>query len=140
MNLSIARKLRVSFFLLTALFLAAAIILYLQISKVESHAYSLLNVDIPTVDASRSIQQNAEFSLSSLRAYMLAADDARQERYRQQLDDAFAKVDEEVARLQNHLSEAQFQLVQADWEALKASETAVAAMSHTPENLPAHTL
>ncbi|NAW87688.1 methyl-accepting chemotaxis protein [Photobacterium halotolerans] len=140
MNLSIARKLRVSFFLLTALFLAAAIILYLQISKVESHAYSLLNVDIPTVDASRSIQQNAEFSLSSLRAYMLAADETRQERYRQQLDDAFTKVDEEVARLQNHLSEAQFKLVKADWEALKASEKAVASMSHTAENLPAHTL
>ncbi|UTM59745.1 methyl-accepting chemotaxis protein [Photobacterium sp. CCB-ST2H9] len=138
MKLSIARKLRVSFLFLTALFLAAAILLYLQITKVENHASSLLSVDLPTVDASRSLQQNAEFSLSSLRAYMLAADETRQAKYRQQLDDAFAKVDEELVRLQSHVSQAQFDQVKADWDALKTSELAVAELSHQPENLPAH--
>ncbi|GAB6260844.1 methyl-accepting chemotaxis protein [Photobacterium sp. R1] len=138
MKLSIARKLRVSFLFLTALFLAAAILLYLQITKVENHASSLLSVDLPTVDASRSLQQNAEFSLSSLRAYMLAADETRQAKYRQQLDDAFAKVDEELVRLQSHVSQAQFAQVKADWDALKTSELAVAELSHQPENLPAH--
>ncbi|MDO6708539.1 methyl-accepting chemotaxis protein [Photobacterium sp. 1_MG-2023] len=140
MKLSIARKLRISFLLLTALFLAAAILLYLQVSKVETHANSLLNVDLPTVDASRSLQQNAEYSLSSLRAYMLAADEVRQDRYRQQMDDAFAKVDEEITRLAQHLTQEQLDLVRMDWAALKASELAVATLSHTPENLPAHHL
>ncbi|QUJ70001.1 methyl-accepting chemotaxis protein (plasmid) [Photobacterium sp. GJ3] len=140
MKLSIARKLRISFLLLTALFLAAAILLYLQVSKVETHANSLLSVDLPTVDASRSLQQNAEFSLSSLRAYMLAADEVRQDRYRQQMDDAFAKVDEELTRLAQHLTQEQLDLVRMDWASLKASELAVATLSHTPENLPAHHL
>ncbi|KDM89626.1 methyl-accepting chemotaxis protein [Photobacterium galatheae] len=138
MKLSIARKLRVSFLFLTALFLAAAILLYFQITKVENHASSLLSVDLPTVDASRSIQQNAEFSVSSLRAYMLAADETRQAKYRQQLDDAFVKVDAELVRLQSHVTQAQFEQVKADWNTLKTSALAVAELSHQPENLPAH--
>lgn len=141
MKFSIARKLRISFLLITALFLCAAVILYQQIKQVEENSHSLLNDDLPTVDASRSLQQSAQSSLLVLRAYMLqGGDEVSAQALKQQLTDTFAHVDSQLAEIKSHLTEAQFNKVSQGWLALRESEQAIVDISHTQENLPAHAL
>ncbi|MGF1728963.1 methyl-accepting chemotaxis protein [Photobacterium kasasachensis] len=141
MKFSIARKLRISFLLITALFLCAAVILYQQIKQVEDNAHYLLNEDLPTVDASRSLQQSAQSSLLVLQAYMLqGGDEASGQALRQQLTDTFALVERQLAELKSHLTDEQYDKVGQSWQALMESEQAIVDISHTPDNLPAHAL
>ncbi|MCW8329075.1 methyl-accepting chemotaxis protein [Photobacterium sp. SDRW27] len=141
MKFSIARKLRLSFLLITALFLCAAVILYKQITQIEENAHSLLSDDLPTVDASRSLQQAAQSSILVLRAYMLlGGDELSEQALKQQLTDTFTLVDSRLAELQSHLTKAQFDTVRQGWLALMESEQAIVSISHTEDNLPAHAL
>ena len=127
--------------LITALFLCAAVILYQQIKQVEENAHSLLNEDLPTVDASRSLQQSAQSSLLVLRAYMLlGGDEVSELALKQQLTDTFVLIDSQLAELKSHLTDMQYDKVSQGWQALMESEQAIIEISHTQENLPAHAL
>ncbi|UTV30566.1 HAMP domain-containing methyl-accepting chemotaxis protein [Photobacterium atrarenae] len=141
MTFSIARKLRMSFLLIIALFIGAAVILYQQSGQVEQSARSLLHNDLPTVEVSRSLQQSAQSSLLTLRAYMLL-DGAgeKAQALTQQLNGIFAQVDQQLEALKLHVSDAQYQQLKTVWLKLKASEQAIIAISHSEENLPAHAL
>ena len=71
MKLTISGKLQLSFLSLAVLFIVSAFFIYRSLITVETHTASLLNRDLPTVDAGRSIQQSIHATVSSLRAYRL---------------------------------------------------------------------
>ncbi|UXI03114.1 methyl-accepting chemotaxis protein [Photobacterium sp. TY1-4] len=141
MTFSIARKLRMSFLLIIALFIGAAVILYQQIGQVERSARSLLHDDLPTVEVSRSLQQSVQASLLTLRAYMLL-DGAGEEAQAltRQMNGIFTQVEQQLEALSPLVSDAQSRQLNDVWLTLKASEQAIVAISHSEENLPAHAL
>lgn len=141
MKLSIARKLRLSFSLVTALFLFSSIALYNLVSQVETNANSLLNVDLPTVDASRSLQQSVQASMSSVRAYMLlGTNENTAAKLKGELAKTIASVDALLPTLQAHLTSDNYDQIDLQWKSLVSAQNKIMDISHTEENLPAHTL
>lgn len=141
MKLPIARKLTLSFMLVAALYLCASIAVYNIINQVEENANSLLSVDLPTVDASRSLQQSVQASMSSLRAYMLlGSDENLAASLKTELTQTTQYVDQVLPTLQTNLSHDDFSQVKNQWQALVASQNQVAEIAHSEESLPAHAL
>jgi methyl-accepting chemotaxis protein len=141
MKLSIARKLRLSFSLVTALFLFSSVALYNLVSQVETNANSLLNVDLPTVDASRSLQQSVQASMSSVRAYMLlGANENTAAELQSELAKTIASVDVLLPTLQAHLTSENYVQIDLQWKSLVNAQSEIMRISHTEDNLPAHTL
>jgi len=141
MKLSIARKLRLSFSLVTALFLFSSVALYNLVSQVETNANSLLNVDLPTVDASRSLQQSVQASMSSVRAYMLlGANENTAAELQSELAKTIASVDVLLPTLQAHLTSENYDQINRQWKSLVNAQSEIMRISHTEDNLPAHTL
>ncbi|MGF1886860.1 methyl-accepting chemotaxis protein [Photobacterium profundum] len=141
MKLSIARKLRLSFSLVTALFLFSSVALYNLVSQVETNANSLLNVDLPTVDASRSLQQSVQASMSSVRAYMLlGTNENTAAKLKGELAKTIASVDALLPTLQAHLTSDNYDQIDLQWKSLVSAQNKIMDISHTEENLPAHTL
>jgi methyl-accepting chemotaxis protein len=141
MKLSIARKLRLSFLLVTALFLFSSVVLYKLVSQVETNANSLLNVDLPTVDASRSLQQSVQASMSSVRAYMLLGTNENIATELQgELAKTVASVDVLLPTLQAHLTPENYGQIDLQWKSLVNAQNEIMQISHTEDNLPAHTL
>ncbi|MGF1874449.1 methyl-accepting chemotaxis protein [Photobacterium frigidiphilum] len=141
MKLSIARKLRLSFLLVTTLFLFSSVALYKLVSQVETNANSLLNVDLPTVDASRSLQQSVQASMSSVRAYMLlGANKNTAAELQSELAKTIASVDVLLPTLQAHLTSENYDQIDLQWKSLVNAQSEIMRISHTEDNLPAHTL
>ncbi|ANQ28794.1 methyl-accepting chemotaxis protein [Vibrio natriegens] len=141
MNLTISGKLQLSFMLLAVLFIASAIFTYRNITTVEQHVSSLLTSDLPTVDTSRGIQQSVQASLSSIRAYMLlGANETTGAQLSQDVQNIMASTDESLPTLQALIPEQDFLTIQNQWEAMKASLNTLLELSHSEENLPAHSL
>ncbi|MDF5523107.1 MCP four helix bundle domain-containing protein, partial [Vibrio parahaemolyticus] len=141
MNLTISGKLQLSFVLLAVLFMASAVFTYRNVTTVEQYASSLLKSDLPTVDTSRGIQQSVQASLSSIRAYMLlGGDEEASARLSEDVRNIMASTDESLPTLQALISEQDFQAIQTQWDAVKVSLNKLIELSHSDENLPAHTL
>ncbi|WP_104041334.1 HAMP domain-containing methyl-accepting chemotaxis protein [Vibrio hyugaensis] len=141
MNLTISRKLQLSFVLLAVLFMASAVFTYRNVTTVEQHASSLLKSDLPTVDTSRGIQQSVQASLSSIRAYMLlGGDEEASVRLSEDVRNIMTSTDESLPTLQALISEQDFQAIQSQWDAVKVSLNKLIELSHSDENLPAHNL
>ncbi|CAM2924526.1 methyl-accepting chemotaxis protein [Vibrio mytili] len=142
MNLTISRKLQLSFLLLAVLFVASSVFTYRNITVVEQHASSLLVSDLPTVDTSRAIQQSVHASLSSIRAYMLLGgeNEATGTELSQNVQTIMTSTDESLPTLQALIPEQEFQTIQSQWNAVKDLLNQLIALSHSEENLPAHNL
>ncbi|MCS0308577.1 HAMP domain-containing methyl-accepting chemotaxis protein [Vibrio diabolicus] len=141
MNLTISRKLQLSFVLLAVLFMASAVFTYRNVTTVEQYASSLLKSDLPTVDTSRGIQQSVQASLSSIRAYMLlGGDEEASARLSEDVRNIMVSTDESLPTLQALISEQDFQAIQSQWDAVKVSLNKLIELSHSDENLPAHNL
>lgn len=127
--------------LVAALYLCASVAVYNIINQVEENANSLLSVDLPTVDASRSLQQSVQASMSSLRAYMLlGSDESLAASLKTELTQTTQYVVQVLPTLQSNLSHNDFSQVKNQWQALVASQNQVAEIAHSEENLPAHAL
>ncbi len=141
MNLTISGKLQLSFMLLAVLFMVSAVFTYRNITTVEQHTSSLLASDLPTVDTSRGIQQSVQASLSSIRAYMLlGGDEVSAERLRQDVHDIMVSTDESLPTLKALIPEQDFLMIQSQWDVMKATLNTLLDLSHSEENLPAHSL
>lgn len=127
--------------LVASLYLCASVAVYNIINQVEENANSLLSVDLPTVDASRSLQQSVQASMSSLRAYMLlGSDETLADNLKTELTQTTQYVDQVLPTLQSNLSHDDFSQVKTQWQTLVASQNQVAEIAHSEENLPAHAL
>lgn len=141
MKLTISGKLQLSFLSLAVLFIVSAFFTFRSVSTVETHTASLLNRDLPTVDAGRSIQQSIHATVSSLRAYMLlGGDESSQPAQQANLEASIAQVESVLPQLESLLSEENYQQVLSQWESVRLSLNEIAELSHTDENLPAHSL
>ncbi|MDC5812412.1 methyl-accepting chemotaxis protein [Vibrio europaeus] len=141
MKLTISGKLQLSFLSLAVLFIVSAFFIYRSLITVETHTASLLNRDLPTVDAGRSIQQSIHATVSSLRAYMLlGGDEATGEAEKAKLDQSLLVVDESLPKLEPLLTEENYQQILSQWTLVAQSLNDIAELSHTDENLPAHSL
>ncbi|MGD8110242.1 HAMP domain-containing methyl-accepting chemotaxis protein [Vibrio sp. TRT 17S01] len=141
MKLTISGKLQFSFLLLAVLFIVSALFIFQSISNVNRHSESLLQSDLPTVDTARSIQQSIQASLSSVRGYMLlGAEPDVGEQQKQQIQIIVEKTDTLLPTLEALVQQNQYKMIVSQWAAVKDSLTRITALSHTDENLPAHTL
>ncbi|WP_367989820.1 methyl-accepting chemotaxis protein [Vibrio sp. NTOU-M3] len=141
MKLTISGKLQFSFLLLAVLFIVSALFIFQSISNVNRHSESLLQSDLPTVDTARSIQQSIQASLSSVRGYMLlGAEPDVGEQQKQQIQIIVEKTDTLLPTLEALVQQNQYQMIVSQWAAVKDSLTRITTLSHTDENLPAHTL
>lgn len=141
MKLTISGKLRLSFVSLAVLFIVSALFIFRSVNTVEQHTDSLLSTDLPTVDAARSIQQSLQATVSTLRAYMLLGGDERVgEQQFQQLQQAMEGLNNALPTLEPLVSEAQYQQINAAWQNTSALFSRIAQLSHSDENLPAHSL
>ncbi|MCK6263518.1 methyl-accepting chemotaxis protein [Vibrio sp. ZSDE26] len=141
MKLSISGKLQLSFLLLAVLFIASALFAYRSVITVEAHTQSLLESDLPTVDTSRSLQQSVQSSLSTVRAYMLlGADESVGLAQLETLNRITAITDERLPTLEVLISAEEFQVISEQWGQVKSLVTEITELSHSEENLPAHSL
>ncbi|MEZ8826869.1 methyl-accepting chemotaxis protein [Vibrio amylolyticus] len=141
MKLSISGKLQLSFLLLAVLFIASAFFAYRSVTAVETHTQSLLNSDLPTVDTSRSIQQSVQSSISTVRAYMLLGDDETVGLSQlDALNTIMIATDERLPTLEALISSNEFESISNQWSQLKVLLTEITELSHSDENLPAHSL
>ncbi len=141
MNLTISGKLQLSFMLLAVLFITSALFTYRSITTVEQHASSLLTSDLPTVDTSRGIQQSVQASLSSIRAYMLlGGDEVAAEQLSQDVQNIISSTDESLPTLQALIPEQDFLDIQSQWHGMKGFLNQLLELSHSDDNLPAHSL
>ncbi|WGV97973.1 methyl-accepting chemotaxis protein [Vibrio sp. YMD68] len=141
MKLSISGKLQLSFLLLAVLFIASAFFAYRSVTVVEAQTHSLLQSDLPTVDTSRSLQQSVQATLSTVRAFMLLGDNelvgAEQ---LDTLNQIIVSTDERLPTLEVLISEDEFAQISRQWAQLKGLVTEITDLSHSDENLPAHSL
>lgn len=141
MKLTISGKLQLSFLSLAVLFIVSAFLIFRSINTVETQTRSLLESDLPTVDAGRSIQQSIQATVSSLRAYMLlGGDEMTGAEQRDNLAQALLKVDEALPQLETLLVAESYQRVLSQWTVVTKSLNEIAELSHSDENLPAHSL
>lgn len=141
MKLTISGKLQLSFLSLAVLFIVSAFLIFRSINTVDTQTRSLLESDLPTVDAGRSIQQSIQATVSSLRAYMLlGGDEMTGAEQRDNLAQAVLKVDEAIPQLETLLVADSYQRVLSQWTVVTKSLNEIAELSHSDENLPAHSL
>ncbi|MCW8332566.1 MCP four helix bundle domain-containing protein [Vibrio sp. SCSIO 43135] len=141
MKLSISGKLQLSFLLLAVLFIVSAFFAYRSVEVVEKHTESLLQSDLPTVDTSRSIQQSIQATISNVRAYMLlGGDEAVGASQLEALNTIITQTDEALPTLEQLLNADEFGVINQQWGALKLSVAEITELSHSDENLPAHSL
>lgn len=141
MKLTISGKLQLSFLSLAVLFIVSAFLIFRSINTVDTQTRSLLESDLPTVDAGRSIQQSIQATVSSLRAYMLlGGDEMTGAEQRDNLAQALRKVDEALPQLETLLVAESYQRVLSQWTVVTKSLNEIAELSHSDENLPAHSL
>ncbi|KLN66498.1 HAMP domain-containing methyl-accepting chemotaxis protein [Vibrio sp. VPAP30] len=141
MKLTISGKLQLSFLSLAVLFIVSALFIYRSLITVETHTASLLNRDLPTVDAGRSIQQSIHATVSSLRAYMLlGGNEVTGESEKAKLDQSILKVDESLPTLEPLLAQESYQQILSQWMLVTQSLNEIAELSHSDDNLPAHSL
>jgi methyl-accepting chemotaxis protein len=141
MSFSISGKLQLSFLLLAVLFIASSVFTYRTTNVVEQHTASLLNRDLPTVDSSRAIQQSIQEVISTLRAYMLlGGDENKRETLHQALTTVLSRTEEAWPRMQSLIAPEEFELLSQQWQTVVTLVNRVVELSHTDENLPAHSL
>jgi|GEM_PF-718334 len=141
MKLTISGKLQLSFLSLAVLFIVSALFIYRSLITVETHTASLINRDLPTVDAGRSIQQSIHATVSSLRAYMLlGGNEATGESQKAKLNQSILKVDESLPTLEPLLAQESYQQILSQWGLVTQSLNEIAELSHSDDNLPAHSL
>ncbi|MGF1719068.1 methyl-accepting chemotaxis protein [Vibrio kyushuensis] len=141
MKLSISGKLQLSFLLLAVLFIASAFFAYRSVTTVETYTQSLLESDLPTVDTSRSLQQSVQTSISTVRAYMLlGSDESVGSRQLEAINNIIASTDERLPTLEALISPSEYEMVNGQWLKLKNLVTEITELSHSDENLPAHSL
>ncbi|MET1280283.1 HAMP domain-containing methyl-accepting chemotaxis protein [Vibrio navarrensis] len=141
MSFSISGKLQLSFMLLAVLFIASSVFTYRTTNVVEQHATSLLARDLPTVDSSRAIQQSIQEVISTLRAYMLlGGDENKRETLHQALNSVLSRTEEALPRLQSLIAPEDFEALSQQWQTVVTLVNRVVELSHTDENLPAHSL
>ena len=141
MKLSISGKLQFSFLSLAVLFIVASLFIYRSVNTVEQHTASLLESDLPTVDTGRSIQQSLQATVSTLRAYMLlGADETVGEQQSSALQARIVQLDESLPKLESLLAEDDYQQILQEWQSVKNSVLEISQLSHSDENLPAHSL
>lgn len=136
MKLSISGKLQMSFLFLALLFIISAVFTYRSVTVVEDHTHSLIDTDLPTVDASRSLQQSIQETISSVRAYMLLGG----EEQFAAMEAIIARTDELVPTFETLIPQQEFDTITQQWQQVKASVMEIAKLSHSDENLPAHNL
>lgn len=141
MKLTISGKLQLSFLSLAVLFIVAALFIYRSVNVVEQHTTSLLESDLPTVDTGRSIQQSLQASVSTLRAYMLLGRDEKVGSAQlDKLKTIISNTDESLPKLETLLEPSTYQQVSSEWQVVKSSIIEISELSHTDENMPAHSL
>ncbi|WP_047049605.1 HAMP domain-containing methyl-accepting chemotaxis protein [Vibrio mexicanus] len=141
MKLSISGKLQLSFLLLAVLFIVSSLFAYRSVNHVKNHTQSLLQSDLPTVDASRSLQQSVLSSISTVRAYMLLGSDERiGMQQREQLNQIILSTNELLPTLERLIPTSEFEQVNVLWLEVTEHLNAIAELSHSEENLPAHSL
>lgn len=136
MKLSISGKLQMSFLFLALLFIISAVFTYRSVTVVEDHTHSLIDTDLPTVDASRSLQQSIQETISSVRAYMLLGG----EEQFAAMEAIIARTDQLVPTFETLIPQQEFDTITQQWQQVKASVMEIAKLSHSDENLPAHNL
>ncbi|MEF1291481.1 methyl-accepting chemotaxis protein [Vibrio sp. M260118] len=141
MKLTISGKLQLSFLSLAVLFIGSTFFIYRSLTTVEVHTGSLVNRDLPTVDAGRSIQQSIHATVSSLRAYMLlGGDELLGEAEKAKLDQSLLKVEQSLPTLESLLAQESYQQLLSQWMLVAQSLNEIAVLSHSEDNLPAHSL
>ncbi|MFM2588090.1 methyl-accepting chemotaxis protein [Vibrio sp. TBV020] len=141
MKLTISGKLQLSFLSLAVLFIVSAFFIFRSVNTVETQTTSLLDRDLPTVDAGRTLQQSVHATVSSLRAYMLlGGEESLRQAQQDDLTNAVDRVEILLLSLEELIDEQSYQELLTKWGAVTSSLSEISELSHSDENLPAHAL
>ncbi|MFA0442093.1 chemotaxis protein [Vibrio sp. 10N.286.49.C2] len=141
MTLSISGKLRMSFLALGVLFIVSSLFVYRSITQVQDQTRSLLQYDLPTVDASRQVGQSLQATVSLLRGYMLLnSSDAERESGQQLVLNAFDTTDIQLISLESLISVPHYNGLDESWNEIKSTAQEILTLSHSDDNLPAHSM
>jgi len=141
MKLTISGKLQLSFLSLAVLFIVSAFFIFRSVNTVETQTTSLLDRDLPTVDAGRTLQQSVHATVSSLRAYMLlGGEESLRQAQQDDLTNAVDRVEILLLSLEELIDEQSYQELLTKWGTVASSLSEISELSHSDENLPAHAL
>ncbi|MFA0087482.1 methyl-accepting chemotaxis protein [Vibrio sp. 10N.261.51.F12] len=141
MTLSISGKLRMSFLALGVLFIVSSLFVYRSITQVQDQTRSLLQYDLPTVDASRQVGQSLQATVSLLRGYMLLnSSEAERESGQQLVLNAFDTTDIQLISLESLISVPHYNGLDESWSEIKSTAQEILTLSHSDDNLPAHSM
>ncbi|GAL30611.1 methyl-accepting chemotaxis protein [Vibrio variabilis] len=141
MKLSISGKLRTSYLALGVLFIVSSLFVYRSVDGLQSQTHSLLQYDLPTVDASRQLGQSLQTTVSELRGHMLLVGSEEQvEQSKASVLQHMDGVDIQLLSLEGLLSDQSYQAINDSWSSIKESANQILDIAQTNENLPAHAL
>ncbi|WP_394151329.1 methyl-accepting chemotaxis protein [Vibrio maritimus] len=141
MKLSISGKLRTSYLALGVLFIVSSLFVYRSVDGLQSQTHSLLQYDLPTVDASRQLGQSLQTTVSELRGHMLLVGSEEQvEQSKASVLQHMDGVDIQLLSLEGLLSDQSYQAINDSWSLIKESANQILDIAQTNENLPAHAL
>ncbi|WP_234496477.1 HAMP domain-containing methyl-accepting chemotaxis protein [Vibrio maritimus] len=141
MKLSISGKLRTSYLALGVLFIVSSLFVYRSVDGLQSQTHSLLQYDLPTVDASRQLGQSLQTTVSELRGHMLLVGSEEQvEQSKASVLQHMDGVDIQLLSLEGLLSDQSYQEINDSWSSIKESANQILDIAQTNENLPAHAL
>ncbi|MGF1748503.1 methyl-accepting chemotaxis protein [Vibrio cionasavignyae] len=141
MKFSISGKLRMGFLALGVLFIVSSLLVYRSVIQVQDHTQSLLQYDLPTVDASRQVGQSLQSTVSVLRGYMLLNDSDNGQSFGQErVLEAFDTTDIQLISLESLISSNQYHDLDSAWSNIKLTAEEIVTLSHTDDNLPAHSM
>lgn len=141
MKLSISGKLRTSYLALGVLFIVSSLFVYRSVDGLQSQTHSLLQYDLPTVDASRQLGQSLQTTVSELRGHMLLVGSEEQvEQSKASVLQHMDGVDIQLLSLEGLLSDQSYQEINDSWNSIKESANQILDIAQTNENLPAHAL
>ncbi|USD62559.1 methyl-accepting chemotaxis protein [Vibrio sp. SCSIO 43140] len=141
MKLSISGKLRTSYLALGVLFIVSSLFVYRSVDGLQSQTHSLLQYDLPTVDASRQLGQSLQTTVSELRGHMLLVGSEEQvEQSKASVLQHMDGVDIQLLSLEGLLSDQSYQAINDSWSSITESANQILDIAQTNENLPAHAL
>ena len=141
LNLSVRQKILAGFVATTSIFLISVIISAFNLSSISDHTNRLVDVRVPTAEASANMVKNVQASLAALRGYMLTGNDT----FKKDRAAVWDNIDQTIARMdgfaKNWTVPANIQKLQ-DLEVLleefRDAQTKVENISHSADEQPAN--
>jgi len=141
LNLGVKNALLAGFFATTLIFVVSVLVTAWQVSNIGGHSNRLVDIRVPTAEASANMVKNINASLASLRGWMLTGNPTfKEERATvwQDIDVTISSMDKFAQNWTNPANVTKLREMKTLLEEFRTAQASVEAISHTVDAQPAN--